>query len=387
MVRHLSARPVRVLRVITRLNVGGPAHQALLLTDRLRSEGFETLLVTGQVAPGEADMRDLFSVGDIPVIELAHLGRRIDALSDARSVAALARIVARFRPHVVHTHMAKAGALGRAVAWLAGTRVIVHTFHGNVLRGYFGPFHSAAFAATERALARISTRVLAISSQQRAELARFHIGDPARVVQIPLGLDLAPFRSPAAGALRSELHVRDVPLVGMVARLVPIKHVDLLLRAFAIVRASVDARLVIVGDGELRPELEKLSKGLGIDRETHFLGWRADLPAIYADLDVVALTSRNEGFPVSLIEAMTAGRAVVATNVGGVGDLVGSDTGLLVPPDDAQKLAGAILSLLQDADRRRLLGKHAAARVYPEHDAATLVRRIANLYRDLLERR
>lgn len=330
-------------------------------------------------------MRSLHAVRDVDIVELRTLARAVHPTSDARALGELLAIIRRFRPDVVHTHLAKAGALGRVAAAVSRTPVIVHTFHGNVLHGYFGPLRSAGFRSAERALARFSTAIVAISPRQRAELERLRIVRPPQLVEIPLGLDLAPYRSPQTGSLRKELGVGSVPLVGIVARLVPIKRIDVLLRAVVLARVRVpDVHVVVIGDGELRPELELLARDLGIHGVTHFLGWRSDLPAIYADLDLVALTSDNEGFPVSLIEAMTAGRPVVATNVGGVGDLVSTETGVLVPAGDTGALASAFVRLLGDPAERKALGIRGAARAYPEHDASTLVARVAALYRALL---
>lgn len=324
--------------------------------------------------------------GIAPVV-VPGLGRAISPAADFAALLRLIGIFRRYRPHVVHTHMAKAGLLGRLAARIARVPVIVHTFHGNVLRGYFDPLRSRAFLALERSLARISTRIVAISPRQREEIRHLGIGDGGKLVDIPLGLDLAPFLDPLQGALRRELGIeRTAPLVGLVARLVPIKGVDIFLEAAArVARRRPDARFVIAGDGELRAWLEGYAGRLGLSDRLKFLGWRADLPSVYADLDVLVLSSRNEGTPVSVIEALAARRAVVATAVGGVPDVLGdSECGLLVRAEDADAVADAVVGLLDEPERRRALGEAGRLRVYPEYDVETLLARIDALYAELV---
>lgn len=385
-----SGERIRVARIITRLNIGGPAIHAMLLTTRLDPARFETILICGRVDASEGDMLELRrELGVVPLV-VATLGRGISPLDDLRAFLGIVRILRSFRPHIVHTHLAKAGLLGRSAAALLRVPVILHTFHGNVLRGYFDQMTSALFIRLERLLALVSTRIVAISERQASELRDLRIATEPRLVRIPLGLELAPFISAPAGLLRRELGMEpSVPLVGIVARLVPIKAVDVFLRAAAIVaRRERSVRFVVVGDGEEYRRLRALANELGIDERVHWLGWRADLPAINADLDVVVLTSRNEGTPVSLIEALAAGRAVVATDVGGVPDVVvPPERGSLVPPGDHEAVADAVLGLLADAERRRSVGSAGRAAVYPEYDSATLVGRIERLYLSLVGRR
>lgn len=381
-----STDRIRVARVITRLNVGGPAIQAMLLTRRLDPARFETRLVCGVPGPREGDMAALRPEPGVAPIVLPHLGREISPLDDLRTLAQLMKLFRTFRPHVVHTHLAKAGVLGRLAARLTGVPVVIHTFHGNVLSGYFGPGRSRAFALIERGMARLSTCVAAISPGQRRELEARGIATRDRIVELPLGLDLEPFLRAAPGALRDELGLSaDIPVVGVVARLVAIKRIDVFLAAAErVVARRPDLICVVLGDGPLRPALEEQARERALP--VRFLGWRADLPAVYADLDVVVLTSDNEGTPVSVIEALAGGRAVVATDVGGVRDVIGSDGGRLVPPRDPDAVATAILELLADPSLRSRLGATGRTRVYPEYDASTLVRRVTSLYEERLGR-
>ncbi|MBM4434405.1 MAG: glycosyltransferase family 4 protein [Chloroflexi bacterium] len=380
---------VRVARIITRLNIGGPSLQAMLLTQRLDPGRYESLLVAGTPAALEGDMTALRPLeGVVPRI-VPELGRSISPARDLAALYRLVRILRGFRPHLVHTHMAKAGSLGRVAARLAGVPVVVHTFHGNVLRGYFGTVPSRAFLQVERALAAMSTRVIAISARQAREIVDLGIARPERIEVVPLGLDLAPFAAAPRGRFRAELGIPPgAPLAGIVARLVPIKAVDVFLEAAARVRAErPEATFVIVGDGELRDGLVARAQALGLAGAVRFVGWRADLPAIYADLDVLALTSRNEGTPVSIIEALAAGTAVVATAVGGVPDLIEhGSTGLLARDGDPSGIARAIGELLGDPERRRALGRAGRDAVHPKHDSATLIGAIDRLYTSLVGR-
>ena len=290
----------------------------------------------------------------------------------------------------MHTHTAKAGTLGRLAAILAGVPVRVHTFHGHVFDGYFSPATTRAFLAIERALARRTQRILTVSDSVREELLALGIGRPDQVTVVPLGLELEPFARAHEhrGELRRELGIAaETPLVGIVARLVPIKAHEVFLAAAARIVASVPScRFVVVGDGERRDELVALATRTGLAERCHFLGWRADLERINADLDVAVITSRNEGSPVALIEAMAAGLPVVATAVGGVPDLVVEGThGHLVPVDDAAAIAAATVALLRAPEQRRAFGAAGRERVLARHGAERLVAQIDDIYRAELD--
>jgi len=386
-----ATRPerVRVLYVIARLNVGGPALHTTLLTQRLDARRYDARLVAGAEEPAEGNYLALHGVARDRVTPLPALGREVRARHDALALAQLVRLMRRLRPHVVHTHTAKAGALGRLAARLARVPVVVHTYHGHVLHGYFPPGRTRLFVAIERALARLADCLLAVSETVRQELLALGVGVPARFRVVPLGLELDRYASADAmrGTLCAELGLAaDTPVVTIVARLVPIKAHEVFLRAAWLVRAALpSARFLIVGDGERRGALEALATELGLGGSVHFLGWRRDLDLIYADSGVVALTSRNEGSPTSLIEAMAAGRAVVATRVGGVPDLVEDGvTGCVVPPDDPAALADALLGLLRDPGRRQRLGQAARRRVVPAFAAERLVASLQHLYEEFL---
>ena len=373
--------------MITRLNVGGPAIEVLLLHERLDRSRFETAIFTGQTSAGEGDIRDLRdSLAAEPPREVRGLRREISPLADLRAFGGLVAGFRAFRPDIVHTNMAKAGLLGRVAARVTGVPVVVHTLHGNVLRGYFDPFRSFAFLMLERMLGRISTTIVTLSPRQTAETSALGIAPAAKLVEIPIGIDLDAFLRTEPGHLRAELGIADdALLVGIVARLVPIKAVHTFIDAAAhLAKARADVRFVVAGDGPLRPELEALAAARGLGDRCVFLGWRADLPSVYADLDVVVLTSRNEGVPITLIEALAAARPVVATAVGGVPDLIADgESGFLVSPESPDETARAIAALLDSAALRIRMGRAGRARVNPAHDSTTLVRNMDRLYERL----
>jgi len=377
--RPARSRPRRIVRVIARLNIGGPAMHACLTTAGLRP-GSETVLATGRVDAGEEEAGDLLREYGVEPVRIRGLGRAISALDDVRAFFSLWSLMRRVRPDVVHTHTAKAGALGRVAAWLARVPFVVHTFHGHVFRGYFGAGGSRLAVWVERALARVTDRVVAVSDEVGHDLTDVYGVVPKHKLRVvPIGLPLEPFLECERhrGELRAELGVAaDTPLVGFVGRLVPVKAPDVALDAWRLVRAELpDARLVVVGAGPLLDGLR--ARG---DDGVHFLGWRRDTARIAADLDLALLTSVNEGTPVALIEAAAAGVPAVSTRVGGVPTVVKDDvTGLLADAGDAAALAAAVVALLRDPDRRREMG--AAAR---EHaggwSAARLLRDLDALY-------
>lgn len=337
--------PVTVCRIIARLNVGGPAIHTILLTSRLPAERYRSILVKGTEAPAEGNMSGLAKQEGVEPIVIEELGREVRPLYDLAAFAKLTKLLWRERPAIVHTHTAKAGALGRMAslvvnfAWAARRQMglpappsirSVHTYHGNVFHGYFSPLKTRLYLAIERALARFTDVVIVISPLQRSEIVeKFKIAEPSRVRLIPLGLDLGPFRncSNYRGKLRAELGLGETTrLIGIVGRLVPIKRHDLLLEAISLLKDSKVSGggfcCVVVGDGELRSALERRAEEMELSEYVRFLGWRRDLETVYADLDCLVLTSDNEGTPVSVIEALSAGVPVVATAVGGVPDLL-----------------------------------------------------------------
>ncbi|MCK6581221.1 MAG: glycosyltransferase [Anaerolineae bacterium] len=385
----VTERPLRIMRIIARLNVGGPAIHVALLTQRLAAPGCESLLVAGQVGADEGDMSYYAeSLGVQPII-LPALGRSLHPLRDLQVIWRLYRLMRRFKPDVVHTHTAKAGFVGRVAAWLAGAPVIVHTFHGHVFRGYFSPTMTRVFLVLERLTAGMSSAVITLTEGLKREIAEeFGVCPPDKIVVLGLGLDLGRFAAAPrrAGTFRAAHGVpTDAPLIGIVGRLVPVKNHRLFLQAAALVlRQEPAARFVIVGDGEARAAVEAEIAALDLGGAVQITGWVRDLPPVYSDLDVMALSSVNEGTPVTLIEALAAGCPVASTAVGGVPDLLeGGRLGALAPSGDAEALAAAMRrALRQPPDpepiRALMLERYGIDRLVGDLDA---------LYRRLLERR
>jgi glycosyltransferase involved in cell wall biosynthesis len=387
---------MQIARVITRLNIGGPSIQAIRLTTALEAHGFETRLIHGRLGDGEGDMRYLLAPGADVVLEPA-LCRPLAPLDDVRAVIRVYRQFRRLRPEIVHTHMAKAGLVGRLAAtaynWTRGSAPrarIVHTYHGHVLEGYFSPLMTRVFITIERALAGLSDAIIAISPAIREELlVRYKIGRADQYRVVPLGFDLGEFAAideAARAEARRGLQIPPgVPVITTVGRLTAIKQHSLFLEVFQRVAAvRPDAVALVAGDGELRAELEAQAATLGIAGQVRFLGWRRDLATIYGATDVFLLTSRNEGTPVALIEAMASAVPGVSTDVGGVKDVIDTaSAGRLAPFGDVASLAGAVNELLADPAMRRSAGTEARQRVVTRFGAGRLVAEIAALYRDL----
>ena len=404
---------VRVLRVIARLNIGGPAIQAVSLTKELEKEGFQTLLACGDVESHEGDMSYLALEQGVQPRRIEGLGREISPWNDLRVLLRLLRLLRRFRPRIVHTHTAKAGTLGRAAGALwnlahprKGRVLMVHTFHGHVFHSYFGRWKTRVFLGIERFLGRFTDRIVVISRAQREDICgTYRIAAPHKARIVPLGFDLAPFaRDGEEDArirwMRSQYAASAQPfLVGLVGRLAPVKNHRLLLEAAQLLRSQGELRgfrFVIVGDGELRADLERETGALGLSDVIHYVGWRKAMAPVYRALDAVILTSLNEGTPVSLIEAMAAARPIAATAVGGVSDLLGrvldhpeagverAERGFLVESGNAPALAGALIRLRNRREEAAAMGMRAQRFVLDAYGMERLVNDVKDLYREIL---
>ncbi len=345
------------------------------------------MLVKGQVAFGEEEMTDVVCQAGIRPVEVPGLSRSISPMQDLRAFLILYRLLRRIRPHIVHTHKSKAGVLGRLAAWMAGVPVTVHTFHGLAFKGYFSWWKTALVVWAERLFARHTDVLIAVTHRQKGELLEDRIAPSSRIFPVPLGLDLEPFLTcnRADDAFRRELGVASsVPLVGIVARLVPIKDIEtFLLAAKQVVQQMPEARFAVVGDGELREELEAFARQQGIADVVHFAGFRRDMVRIYGALDLVALSSIHEGLPVSLIEAIAAGCYVVASRVGGVADLVRNEQiGLMVSPGNNRALAAAIVRALTECRR---VPEEERRQVGIRYGINRLTEDLDHLYRTLLD--
>ncbi len=382
------SRSPRVLRIITRMNIGGPATHVAVADRGLRARGWETLLAFGSVEPDEAEV-DLGAI-DLPVERIRAMHRAIDPIADARAAGSLARIIHRYRPDVIHTHLSKAGLLGRAVALASSRAIRVHTFHGTVFGGYFGSAASGGIVRIERFLGRRTHALVALSDRQQAELVTFGIAPEGRIHVVPLGLPLERFArsrsDEARRAARAHLGIPlDVVVVLAIGRLVPIKRLDRLVDAMSLVAPILpDVRLYLVGDGAEREALIARVVGAGLTDRVVFAGWSSDSPRWYAAADVVALTSDREGTPLALIEAAAAGRPVVATDVGGVADVVvDGQTGFVVAADDVAAFADRIVRLVREPELRQAMGQDAPIHAQ-NYGAGRLVSDLDRLYRALL---
>ena len=400
---HVSAH---VVRIIARLNVGGPARHVVWLTEALNDEEFRTTLVTGTVPPGEDDMGDFARAHGVTPLIIREMSREISP-RDVVTIWKAWRLLVRTRPDVVHTHTAKAGTVGR-VAGLLYKYVtpsiligrprrcrFIHTYHGHIFHSYYGRAKTRLFLAIERMLSRLNTdRIIVISEQQLGELRdTFRVGRPDQFRVIPLGVNLDEVRGTEAEGrtLRAHLGIGpDEIVVGIVGRLTPIKNHELFLRVAA--RIGDRARMVIYGDGAERAALEQRAAALQLTNVV-FAGTQP-APAIYASLDIAALTSRNEGTPLTLIEAMANAIPVISTAVGGVVDLLGAveeagppydlrQRGITVASDDEAGFTAGLLRLIDDAALRRRFASRGEEFVTGHYSKERLVDDIKHLVREV----
>jgi glycosyltransferase involved in cell wall biosynthesis len=406
-----DAQHTKVVRIIARLNVGGPAKHVVWLTSGLEEAGYRSVLVAGTVPEGEEDMSYFAEQTGVTPLYIPEMSREI-SLKDAVTTWKLFRLLLRERPDIVHTHTAKAGTVGRVAGfcyrWLTPGVLIgrprpckfVHTYHGHVFHSYYGRLRTGVFLAIERWFARLATdRIVVVSEQQRAEINdTFRVGRPDFTRVVRLGLDLGIFADHESrrAKFRNELGVEDeTVLVGIVGRLTEIKNHEMFLRSVARVNRE-NVRFVIVGDGSLREGLEREAEALGVKDRVIFAGNRNDPEYFYPALDICALTSRNEGTPLTLIEAMANARPVIATNVGGVVDLVGNvveggqyqicERGIGVQAGDEDAFAAGLGRLIEDKVLRDRLGQKGFEFVDHNYRKERLLEDIKNLYGQLLNR-
>jgi glycosyltransferase involved in cell wall biosynthesis len=414
---------MKIVRVIARLNVGGPAKHVVWLTRGLESAECETLLVAGTVPPGEDDMGYFATGMGVTPVFVPEMSREIST-KDALTIWKLYKLFLRERPDIVHTHTAKAGTVGRVAGFLyrwstAGMFLghprqcrFVHTYHGHIFHSYYGPLKSRIFLLVEKILARLVTdRIVVVSEQQRKEINEdFGVGRAKQFAVIPLGLDTNVFADwkERGQSFREEfgLKTNDI-LVGIVGRLTEIKNHELFLRAAADFKTKFSqgsvgktVKFVVIGDGARRKDLEAQADSLGLAEDTIFTGSRRDPERFYPPLDIVALTSRNEGTPLTLIEAMANARPVISTAVGGVIDLLGDPVlqnsgarfvihqrGLSVPADDAPAFAEGLYCLVGNATLRREIGERGLQFVQTHYSQERLLEDVRALYADLLKGR
>lgn len=404
------SKPSKIIRIIARLNVGGPAKHVVWLTAGLSD--YETLLVAGTVPTGEGDMGYFAEQLGVAPHFIPQMSREI-SWQDVITIWKLYRLFLREKPDLIHTHTAKAGTVGRVAGfiyrWLTPGVLIgqprnckfVHTYHGHIFHSYYGPAKTRLFITVEKMLAALVTdRLVVISEQQGREICgEFGVGRPSQIRIVPLGLDLELFRGSAErrDKFRNELNIdKETILVGIVGRLTEIKNHDLFLDVVSCYQrqhANSSVRFVIIGDGSLRAGLETRARELGLADTLIFAGERDDPEYFYPSLDVVALTSRNEGTPLTLIEAMANQRPVIATSVGGVVDLLGPvvedgifkvcERGIAVPPGDIEAFAAGLERIINDAELRSSLATRGFEFVQAKYRKERLLADIRKLYEEI----
>jgi glycosyltransferase involved in cell wall biosynthesis len=387
-----SQAPLKVVRIIGRLNVGGPARQACLLHERLRPE-FQTVLITGRPDVGERDMSYLLD-SKAGVYRIESMSRPVSLFADLASLFAIYRILRREKPDIVHTHTAKAGTIGRVAAVLAGVPVRIHTFHGHVFAGYFGRFKTRVYLAIERFLARFTTRIVTVSEGQAEELAeRYRVSRREKIQVIRNGFDWSDSKR-SRDEVRGELGIRpEQTAVLWIGRMVPIKGVPLLAETVRLATTDSSLFFLIAGDGPERGTFEQATQGC---EHLRMLGWEEDVAPLWAASDVAVLTSINEGTPTSLIESMFAGKPFVATNAGGTSELAielapavegvqQARNGFIVErtPD---VIAGCLSRLSKDKDLRDAMGRSGRENAAKNWSSERLLQQTTQLYCELAGR-
>jgi len=388
-------KKIKVLRIINRFNIGGPTFHVTLLTKYL-GDSFETKLIGGVPDKGESDSLHVLAEYEVKPLVLDELQRDPSFSSDRKAYKKIKEIIKEYKPDIVHTHAAKAGALGRRAAQKCGVPVIVHTFHGHVFHSYFGKLKSEIFKRIERSLAKISTGIIAISEQQKIELSEIHkICAPEKIEVIPLGLDLSKFnenKSENRTRMRKELGLEeDEVALAIIGRLAPVKdHIfflDVIQQTAP--KCSKKIKVFIVGDGSERESIE--AKAQEINQQIRpiitLTSWIEDIVPLNHAMDIICLTSKNEGTPVSLIEAQAAGVPVISTNVGGVKDIVENGvTGFIVEQGDLGAYSDKLLELIENEDQRKEMAENGWANVGEKYHYTRLVRNIEEYYLRLLQK-
>ncbi len=404
-------KKVKILRIISRMNIGGPSIHVKNLTEILDKNKYETKLITGTISPDEGDMSYIAKFNQKQKISIPELQREISLLKDIIALFKVICYINNFKPNIIHSHTSKAGTLSRLAAlfyntYLPNKIITIHTFHGNVLYGYFSRLKTFFILNVEKFLSIFTDRIIAISESQKIELSEvYRICDKNKIKTVKLGFELDPFINckKRSGQLRKKMSLsKDVFLVGIVGRMAPIKnHVMFLDAAKLVIERCLDKKIkfILVGDGELRNSLERYVEDNGLNEHIIFHGWEKDIPMVYADLDILALTSLNEGTPVSIIEAMAAKVPVLTTGVGGVTDLLGEvefpqpeqalfkvcERGILCPKDDHHAFSNALSYMMESeylSDQKRF--RKAQEFVIENYSVKRLINDIDELYDEVL---
>jgi len=394
----------RILRIINRFNLGGPVYNAAYLTKYLYPE-YETLLIGGIQEDDEESAEFILNSLGIKAVVIPEMHRSINGINDFIAYKKIKKIIKDFKPHIVHTHASKAGMLGRKAAYDLNVPVIVHTFHGHVFHSYFNSIKTKAFIEIERKLAKITDKIIAISPSQKKELIELYkIANADKFEVIPLGLDLQRFKENKEEKryiFRKQHNIESNEIIVVtVGRLAPIKNHKLFIKAVAKAKEVTHCKIraFIVGDGDIKKDLEKIAQDLNLkissneannyNSDIHFLGWVKDVDYVYSGADIVALTSLNEGTPVSLIEAQANGKPIVSTNVGGIEDIVLPGVSALLSPSNSEDIfIENFIRLIKDKQLRTEMSNKAEKYVFDKFNINRLVNDMKSLYDKLLQQK
>ena len=388
-------KKIKVLRIINRFNIGGPTYNATFLT-RFLSDEFETILVGGLPEKDEADSLHILEEYGVEAIFLPEMKRKPSFISDRKAFLKLKKIIQEFKPDIVHTHAAKAGALGRKAAFDCKVPVVVHTFHGHVFHSYFGVLKTKLYKFIERRLASKSTGIITISESQKKEIVEDHgITENHKTKVIPLGFDLSKFNSnleEKRNVTRNRFELKDEEVaVAIIGRLAPVKNHSLFFEIVKLIHENTQKKPVffVVGDGELRDYVEEQINelnALGVD--IRFTSWIKDIATFNAGMDIICLTSKNEGTPVSLIESQATNVPVITTDVGGVRDIISENvTGFIVPNNNARIFADRLIELIDNELLRKEMGIKGWPYVKDSFHYTRLVTDMEKYYKHLLSQR
>ena len=386
---------IKVLRIINRFNLGGPTFNAALLT-RYLDDDFETLLIGGVPDEGETDSLHILEKYDVKPIIIPELIRNPNPVSDRKAYRKIKAIIEEFKPDIVHTHASKAGVLGRKAAISCGVKTIVHTYHGHVFHSYFGKFKTHLIKSLERNLAKKSSGIVAISNLQKEELVKKHrICAADKVKVVPLGFDLSSFlqdNSAKRDQVRNDYKIEagDVA-IAIVGRLAPIKNHSFFLKVIEqlLEKGVLNIKVFIVGDGSERELIEKMSNSLNkkFGKKITLTSWVFDIATFNKGMDIICLTSDNEGTPVSLIEAQASGLPVISTDVGGVRDIVlDGESGFITKLGDIETYVEKLRLLVENEKLRVKFAAKGRDFVTSRFNYERLAKDISAYYRELLKK-
>jgi len=387
------SKKIKIANIISRLNIGGPSVHTVLLTKYLPNDKYDSMIASGSLSAGEGDMSYLVDQYEVEHRSINTLQREISLWDDFKAVRELYTLFRQEKPQIVHTNLAKAGMVGRLAAWLARVPVILHTYHGHVFSGYFSPRKTYIYILIERLMALISTQIVVISKMIKKDIcSTYKITSEKEVSVIPLGFELNKMEplNNYHGFFRKQFSIPDdVPVIGIVGRLTGIKNHDLFVEiANLLLQQNNQIHFLIVGDGEMRAELETKVATLGIVKNVHFTGWITETAKMYADIDIMMLTSKNEGTPVTVIEAMYYNIPVISSNVGGLSDLIDNGkTGYLINSLIAGDYIPIILKLLRSEQERKSIGEAGHIFITDHFNIDRLITDMDNLYMKLLKKK